>query len=66
MFGRLFGGKRERITCQQCGGAKTVPCFHCGGSGMLSIPNRSEPCHHCNQTGKEVCPNCKGTGVVAK
>jgi len=59
----LFGGGPTE-PCKTCEGSGQAVCHHCGGSGLLSIPNRTVDCHYCNKGGRISCPACHGKGQV--
>lgn len=47
--------------CTLCGGATTVSCDSCNGSG-LSATTKHARCSQCAGTQKTTCPQCNGKG----
>ena len=48
--------------CEGCKGAKTRPCFFCGGSGE----DDGKPCRRCRATGRIRCESCEGRGTFKR
>lgn len=47
-----------RLGCDGCGGARFVPCLHCGGSCKIVVGDVKERCLKCNENGLILCPLC--------
>ena len=73
-YGRTIGAildairRQQLIRCEQCGGAKRVPCPTCRGTGLGVCPTcagtKKVDCRICLGRRWRSCPVCRGTGKV--
>ncbi len=65
-FGRKKEEPKKQIrqeTCGHCGGACTVTCPECGGSGETGGSWHFK-CSTCDGSGEVICPGCSGLGYT--
>ncbi|GJQ09419.1 hypothetical protein GpartN1_g1210.t1 [Galdieria partita] len=61
----LLSERRLIRECTNCFGQGTVPCFPCGGSGILLLDNSAEElCSYCMGRRITLCADCQGKGLI--